>query len=47
MEQFVNAIKLKSKGDKVMLCMPQGFLLPEVLRQKSASELQKKIEQRR
>lgn len=32
MEQFVNAIKLKIKKDKVSLCMPQGFKLPEVLR---------------
>ena len=51
MEQFVNAIKLKySKGQhqgKVQLCMPQGFLLPEVLRQKPATELLKRIEQRR
>lgn len=49
MEQFVNAIKLRSskKTGQMQLCMPQGFLLPEVLRQKQASELQKRIEQRR
>ena len=46
MEQFVNATRIRSKGDKIQLCMPQGFLLPEVLRQKPSSELLKRIEQR-
>ena len=32
MEQFVNSIKYRSKGDKITLTMPQGFLLPECLR---------------
>ena len=32
MEQFVNAIRLNTVKDKVLLCLPKGFLLPEVLR---------------
>ena len=47
MEQFVNAIRLKTTRDKVMLCLPQGFHLPEVLRQKPATELASLIEKRR
>jgi len=46
MEQFINAIKLKSKGDRMLLCLPQGLLLPEVLRQKPASILQKRLKNR-
>ena len=49
MEQFVNAIKLKStlKTSHFQLCMPQGFLLPECLRQKSEHELKKRIERKK
>ena len=46
MEQFVNAIRLRFKGNKVQLCIPQGYRLPEVLRQKTAAELQARMKKR-
>ena len=47
MEEFVNAVRMKYKKDTVTLNMPQSYLIPECLRQQSASILQERMDKRR
>ena len=46
MEQFVASFKWRSTRDATTLSTPQGILLPEVLRQKTGSELQQSMMKR-